>query len=179
MFTITTERAEDGPVIDFLLDRAFGPERQAKLSYSYRDGVAPLAHLSLVARANSHGSLVGSIRYWPVAVGPRQSPALLLGPLAVEPLLAGQGIGRALIGQSLDMAAWARHRLVLLVGDESYYGRFGFRPVAAQGIVMPGENPARLLGLELVSGALAQTAGSLRPWRSLRGGPDRLGRQAA
>jgi predicted N-acetyltransferase YhbS len=127
-----------------------------------------------VARADSHGTLVGSIRYWPVAIGPRQSPALLLGPLAVEPLLAGQGIGRALIGQSLDMAAWARHRAVLLVGDESYSGRVGFRPVATHGIVMPGENPARLLGLELVPGALAQTTGTLQPGRSLRRGARRL-----
>ena len=168
MFTITTERAEDGPAIETLLDRAFGPQRQSKLSYGYRAGMVPVIHLCLVARADSHGSIVGTIRYWPVAIGARRSPSLLLGPLAVEPSLAGQGIGRALIRQSLDMAAWARHESVLLVGDESYYGRFGFRPAAAQGIVMPGEDPARLLALEIVPGALANTSGALQPWRSVR-----------
>lgn len=135
-----------------------------------------------MARAESHDSLVGSVRYWPVAVGPRRLPALLLGPLAVEPLLAGEGIGRALMRQSLDMAAWARHRIVLLVGDLSYYGRFGFAPAPAHGVVMQGEDPARLLAHELVPGALAEAAGTLQPWRSVRGGPYRLesdARQAA
>jgi len=169
MFTITTERTEDGPAIESLLDRAFGPQRHSKLSYGYRNAVAPLVHLCLVARADSHGAIVGTIRYWPVAIGLRLQPALLLGPLAVEPSLAGQGIGRALMRQSLDMAAWARHRVVLLVGDEAYYGPFGFQPVAERGIVMPGENPARLLGLELAPGALAETSGALQPWRSVRG----------
>ncbi len=169
MFTITTERAEDGPAIEALLDRSFGPQRQAKLSYGYREGVAPSIHLCLAARADSDGAIVGTIRFLPVAVGVRRQPALLLGPLAVEPALSGQGIGRALIRQSLDMAGWARHRVVLLVGDESYYGRFGFRPAAPHGIVMPGENPARLLVLELVPDALAQAGGALLPWRSVRG----------
>lgn len=174
MFSITTERAEDGPAVETLLDRAFGPQRQSKLSYGYRAGVAPAVHLCLVARADTHGSIVGTIRYWPIAIGARRLPALLLGPLAVEPSLAGQGIGRALIRQSLDMAAWARHSSVLLVGDESYYGRFGFRPAAAHGIVMPGENPARLLALELVPGALAQASGTLQPRRSVRRRESRL-----
>lgn len=168
MFTITTERAEDGPAIETLLDRAFGPQRHSKLSYGFRADVMPAVHLCLVARADTHDSIVGTIRYWPIAIGARRSPSLLLGPLAVEPSLAGQGIGRALIRQSLDMAAWARHSSVLLVGDENYYGRFGFRPAAAHGIVMQGENPARLLALELVPGTLARTSGVLQPWRSVR-----------
>ena len=56
MFSITTERAEDGPAIENLLDRAFGPGRTNKLSYRYRRDVAPVAGLSLVARG-----LIGTI----------------------------------------------------------------------------------------------------------------------
>lgn len=169
MFTITTERAEDGPAIEILLDLAFGRQRHAKKSYVYRQGVAPLPELSLVARADADGALIGTIRYWPVAIGTRRSPALLLGPLAIHPDWAGRGAGRALVRQTLDMAAWARHGLVLLVGDLDYYGRFGFAPAAPYGIGMPGENPARLLAHELTPGVLARTSGSLQPWRSIRG----------
>lgn len=168
MFSITTERAEDGPAIETLLDLAFGPQRHEKLSYRYRQDVAPLPEFSLVARADADGALIGTIRYWPIAIGLRQSPALLLGPLAVHPDWAGKGAGRALIRQTLDMAAWARHRVVLLVGDLDYYGRFGFAPAAPHGIVMPGENPVRLLALGLAPDALDQTSGTLQPWRSVR-----------
>ncbi len=173
MFSITTERAEDGPAISALLDRAFGPQRARKISYRYRPGVAPLRELGLVAR-DADETVTGSVRYWPVTIGERHLPALLLGPLAVEPALAGQGIGRALIRESLDMAAWGRHARVLLVGELDYYGRFGFAPASAHGIVMPGENPARLLTHALVPGAFAEAAGMLQPWRSVRPGARQL-----
>jgi predicted N-acetyltransferase YhbS len=173
MFSITTERAEDGPAIDSLLDRAFGAGRTKKLSYRYRQDVAPVAGLSRVARAFGE-TVVGTIRYWPVSIGAKGQPALLLGPLAVEPTLAGQGIGRALIRESLDLAQWGRHSRVLLVGDQDYYGQFGFAPASTHGIVMPGENPARLLALALKPGTFDGTSGLLQPWRSVRGRSGRV-----
>jgi predicted N-acetyltransferase YhbS len=168
MFTITTERPEDGPAIEALLDTAFGPSRDSKVSYRYRDGVAPVAHLKLVARA-ADDAIIGTIRYWPVLVGAAQKPALLLGPLAVAAGWQSNGVGGALMRRSLDMAYWARHERVLLVGDYGYYKRFGFRPATPHGIVMPGENPARLLALPLAAGALEGCAGALQPWRWVRG----------
>jgi predicted N-acetyltransferase YhbS len=168
MFTITTERPEDGPAIETLLDTAFGPARDSKVSYRYRDGVAPVDNLKLVARA-ADDTLIGTIRHWPVLVGAAQKPGLLLGPLAVDPGWHAKGIGGALMHRSLDMASWARHERVLLVGDYGYYKRFGFRPATQHGIVMPGENPARLLALPLVAGALEGCAGAIQPWRWVRG----------
>ena len=162
MFEITTERPEDGPAIEDLLDQAFGYDRHAKTSYRYRRGRAPIGYLSLVARGPR--GLVGSIRYWPVEIGHGGSPALLLGPLAIHPAHQGAGIGRGLAYQSLDMAWWARHRLVLLVGDLSYYGRMGFRPASPCGIVMSDERPERLLAVELQRGALAEAEGPVLPW---------------
>ena len=44
-----------------------------------------------------------------------------------------------------------------------YYGRFGFKPVPPGQITLPGPvDPARLLALELVPGALAATTGMVR-----------------
>jgi len=167
MFTITTERAEDGPAIEALLDEAFGASRHAKVSYRYRAGVAPLANLKLVAR-DGDDAVIGTIRYWPVAIGRTMRQGLLLGPVAVAAGRQGQGIGAALIRRTLDMAAWAGHERVLLVGDPAYYSRFGFVPAAPLGIVMPGENPARLQALALVPHAFAGVSGAVQPWRWLR-----------
>jgi predicted N-acetyltransferase YhbS len=167
MFTITTERLEDGPAIEALLDAAFGPSRESKVSYRYRDGVAPVANLKLVARDNDD-RIIGTIRYWPVLVGHAAKPGLLLGPLAVAQDWQARSVGATLMRRSLDMAHWARHERVLLVGDYGYYKRFGFRPAAPHGIAMPGENPARLLALPLSAGALDGVAGPLQPWRWVR-----------
>ena len=170
MYTISGERPEDGPAIEAILDRAFGSERRRKASYRFRDHVAPEPRLSLVARDRG-GAAVGTIRFWPldVATAAATRPALLLGPVAVEPELKGQGIGRALIRAGLARATRAGHRLVLLVGDAAYYAPFGFEPAAQHGFVMQGEDPARLMALALVPNALAG-GGMLVARRSVRRG---------
>ena len=120
--------------------------------------MAPDTYLRLVARADADDDRVlGTIRYWPVSVGGHK--AMLLGPVAARPELKGKGIGKALIWRSLDMAAWANHRLVLLVGDLAYYGQFGFCPAHDDGLEMPGEEPAR------AAGRVARPGGARRyPW---------------
>jgi predicted N-acetyltransferase YhbS len=172
MFDITTERPEDSAGIETLLDAAFGANRHDKISYRYRDGAAPVPELRLVARERHRPGgygVIGTLRFWPVAIGAAADPALLLGPLAVAADWRRRGIGAGLIRQGLDMAAWARHRLVLLVGDQAYYGRFGFAPASRHGIVMPGENPDRLLARALCFGAFGGVGGPVMPWRPVRG----------
>ena len=163
MIEITPERPEDSAAIETLLDAAFGPNRQVKISYSYRDGVERLWPLCLVARDDAR--IIGTIRYWPIAIG--RSPALLLGPVAISAEHRAHGLGGALIRASLALAAENGHRAVLLVGDEPYYGRFGFHPARDHGVVMPRENAARVLALSL-DPANAFPAGEVRSWRSVR-----------
>ncbi|NBB69403.1 MAG: GNAT family N-acetyltransferase [Alphaproteobacteria bacterium] len=155
MFHLRAEAPGDGPAIEQLLDRAFGPERRAKASYALRDGVPAVAELARVAVTADGGRLVGTVRYWPIAVG--EDAALLLGPLGVEPARRGRGIGRALLRASL---AAVRARAVLLVGDPAYYGPLGFAP-APPTTIMPGEDPARLL---VDAAGPPPPAGTLRPW---------------
>ena len=175
MFQITTERPEDGAAIELLLDQAFGANRESKTSYRYRDSVKPVGDLKLVARSTAPGArLLGTLRFWPIEIDGRtlglgNQDALLLGPLAVAPDQQKHGIGSALMREGLDMAAWARHRIVLLVGDLGYYHRFGFAPALPHGVFMPGERQERLLVRALAPGALDGVGGEVQPWRSVRG----------
>jgi predicted N-acetyltransferase YhbS len=176
MFTIRAERAEDGPAIESLLDQAFGHGRRDRISYRYRLGVPADAALSHVA-CSARGFITATIRYWPVAIGPRSCPALLLGPLAVTGACQGKGVGTALVRFTLARATAAGHKRVLLVGDLPYYARFGFSSATPYGIAMPEEDPRRLLVLALTDGALDGVTGEVRRWRSVRLGG--AGRQAA
>ncbi len=90
-------------------------------------------------------------------------PALLLGPLIVDPAFHSKGIGRSLVEAAAAAAAKAGHRVVLLVGDEPYYGRLGFRRLPPGAVVMPGPvDPMRLLALPLAEGALDGLRGHVR-----------------
>ena len=102
----------------------------------------------------------------PICVG--DTKALLLGPLTVEPPFRGRGVGRALLDRALKDARAREHRLVLLVGDEPYYSRVGFKPVPKGLITMPGPvDYSRLLVAELVEGAFTGVSGAIRPDWSL------------
>ena len=161
-FTIKPESAALAPRVELLLDRVFGAGRREKASYLYREGVAPVQPLSWAA-FDHNKKLVGSIRYWPIQVGETGHPALLLGPLAITPQLAGKGIGRALTFRTLELAAEMGYDLVLLVGDYDYYKRFGFVPATPYGFVMPTEKrPERLQVTELRPGVLGRVSGEIR-----------------
>ena len=153
-FLLVPERPFDPDAIEQLLDRAFGPGRRARRSYSFREGIASDPALRFVA-LDPAGVLVGTLRFWPLVLLAPPAPsrrALLLGPLAVEPALNGRGVGRALVRHGLEAARATGHALVLLVGDPSYYAQFGFEPAAPLGFGMPGEDPARLQVLALAPG---------------------------
>jgi predicted N-acetyltransferase YhbS len=156
MWEIRAERPDDGAAIEALVEKCFGPGRFAKSAYRLREGVDPEQGLGFIAIGN--GALRGSVRFWPVAVGPAR--ALLLGPLAVEVLERGRGIGAALMQMGIDTARARGHRAIILVGDPPYYARVGFAPV--KGIVFPGPvDRARILGLALAGGGLDGLAGKV------------------
>src|SRR3984893_13473541 len=123
--TLSPQTPADLAAIEKLDERAFGPGRFARSAYRLRAGGEPDYALSFVARVGT--LLVGANRMTPIFCANR--PALLLGPLTVDPPFRAGGIGEELVMKSLDAARAAGHRLVLLVGDMSYYGRMGFAPV--------------------------------------------------
>src|SRR3546814_2801423 len=155
--TIVPERPQDAALISPLLDRTFGFDRIRKTVYRLREHLDPLPELSFSAVADDDGFLA-SIRYWPIAIA--GTPAILLGPLAVEPALQGRGIGKALVRHSLEAAQQAGHRICVVVGDPSSYRPFGFIPASGQGLSLPGPvEPARFQVEALVPGALVGVHG--------------------
>jgi len=155
VYALRPETAQDWWEVEALYDLCFAPGREALSSYRLRDGVSPVADLSCVAR-DSDGILAGAIRYWPVQIGAHK--ALLLGPVAVHPTRQGEGLGGALIRDSLARAqenGWDR---VMLVGDEPYYAKFGFARLDDVSMPPP-TNPARVLGLHV----------NTRVWQDVRG----------
>lgn len=147
--------------IEDLNDLAFGPGRFAKTAHRLREGVEPDPALSLVALFGER--LGGSVTMTPIRIG--AAPALLLGPLAVHPDFERRGVGSNLVRTTMALASGFGHKLVLLVGDEAYYGSFGFRRVDGNRIRLPGPaDPKRVLMAELVPGAFETADGAVKNW---------------
>jgi len=131
--------------IDALLDLCFGPARQLRTAALLRQGAAPIAKAGFVALDD--GCLVGSIAAhrlnW---VHPRRTrPIALVGPVVSHPARRGERIGTRLMDlalaeiDSLGLAA-------CLIGDEPYYGRWGFSARHTSQWILPGPvDRARLL----------------------------------
>ncbi len=156
---LQAERQEDASLVDALIDRAFGPGRLTKTAERLREHNVPLHDLSLVAWAD--GEAVGCVRMWPIHIG--STPAVLLGPFAVEDAWRSRGLGGQLIEAACAAAGRAGHGVILLVGDEPYFHKLDFRVVPASLANMPGPvNPARLLWRALKPGALDGVHGDVQ-----------------
>jgi predicted N-acetyltransferase YhbS len=159
-FVIRAERGSDVAQREALLDACFGANRAARTCQRLRDGRAPADGLavSVVRR----GKLVGTVRLWHVSAG--GIPALMLGPLAVDPSCRKLGIGAALMDHALAAAKSGGHGAIILLGDEPYYARFGFSREKAESLSLPGPfERHRLLGLELREGELDGASGLITP----------------
>lgn len=150
---IRLETAADDAAIEALQAEAFGPGRFARTAFRIREGVAHAPELSLVGL---HGERVaGSVRLTPILIG--ETPSMLLGPLTVDPEFKNRGLGKALLRAVLSAAEAAGETCVLLVGDEPYYGPFGFKRAAPGSLSLPGPvDQARVL-IALLNGAEAPT----------------------
>lgn len=129
--TIRPETMADHAAIEEVIARAFAPKPYADgdeqvLPDRFRANGA-LA-LSLVAERD--GQIVGQVTLTPARAADGSTGWYGLGPIAVEPALQGQGIGGALIRAAIG---WMRARDAagcVLVGNPSYYSRFGWRAFA-------------------------------------------------
>lgn len=168
MFTFDQERISDAADITSILNTVFGADRKKKASYALRQSVQPIEALCRVARHEQ--GIAATIRFWPVTVSDlltaKETPSILLGPLAVRPEFQGCGIGSRLMDHALELTAGQGHERILLVGDRDYYGRFGFVPVLPSFITLPGGQDARRL-LVKQSARLSSlpAVGTLTPWK--------------
>src|SRR5712671_3626938 len=159
-FVIRAERALDVVAREALLDACFGENRHMRTCQRLRDGRAPAEGLAL--SAVRQGRLVGTLRLWHVSAGGVR--ALVLGPLAVDPSCRELGVGAALMNHALAAARARGHGAVILLGDASYYARFGFSAQKTGELSLPGPfERSRLLGLELSEGALDGAWGMIAP----------------
>lgn len=155
---LRSERPEDALRVEGLVDRAFGPGRFVKVSERVREFALFRPDLSICAWEPDR--LAGVARQWQVTVAGRA--VAFLGPLAVEDDARHKGLGGLLVTRACEAAEAAGLAAVLLVGDEPYFGRFGFAAAPSRGVVLPGPVDQRRV-LACVFDPSAVLEGPVRP----------------
>ncbi|MFD0915780.1 GNAT family N-acetyltransferase [Pseudahrensia aquimaris] len=153
--TIRPERLDDAPLIETITWSVFGPGMTARAAYVLREGVDHEMPLSFVAELN--GAIIGTVRLTKVCIG--DDIALMLGPLAVLTEHKSKGAGKLLMAEAVkasrEHSRQGGPKAIMLVGDEPYYGPFGFKRVPAGSIVLPRPaDPNRILVCALEEGVV-------------------------
>lgn len=164
-YSIDLQKSSDTAAVEQLIATCFGPNRTKRTVYAFRDGVPPYPEFCFVAR-DDDGAVVATLRFWPVQL-PDGRVLPLLGPLAVEQVLRGKGVGKALLRHGIEAVRQAGHDGILIIGDPAYYGAFGFSVDQVAAMDMPGSvHPLTFMGLDFGrDGAtpLASVAGTVQP----------------
>lgn len=157
--TYVQESPAHNQQIEEINAEAFGPGRFTRAAHFIREGGPHDTSLSFVALDGDR--VIASVRLTRVTIG--GTPAVMLGPLAVRPEFKNRGIGRHLMQMSMNASKAVGDRLIVLVGDEPYYGPFGFKMIKPGSVIMPAPvDPRRLLVCELSEGAMNHVSGVMR-----------------
>jgi putative acetyltransferase len=151
---IRGEEPGDEAAIGAVHEASFPSVLEARLVDALR--ASGQLRVSLVA-ANGD-VVVGHIAFSPVTA-PDTTAGVGLGPVAVLPEYRRLGIAARLIREGLAQCIRAGFGFVVLIGEPSYYHRFGFAPASAWGLHDEFGGGIAFQALELLPGAIPRTGG--------------------
>jgi len=156
---IRPEQPRDREQVRKVNEAAFARTDEADLVENLHAEGAVL--LSLVAEVDSQ--IAGHILFSRMTIATAQGPvaAVSLAPMAVLPNHQGRNIGSQLVRHSLAELASRGEQIVIVLGHEHYYSRFGFSSEKARPLASPFP-PEAFMALELTEGALAGIHGAIR-----------------
>ncbi|MCL2362003.1 MAG: N-acetyltransferase [Defluviitaleaceae bacterium] len=159
------ERPEDHYAVESLTRAAFWKSNWSSepricdehlLVHRLRKCPSYVPELNYVAEID--GKIVGHIIYTKskiVDTSGKEYEMLTFGPLSAMPEYQGNGIGKALMLHTFEVARDLGYRAVIIFGHPDYYPRVGFRRAAAFGITTPDSKTFDpFMVLPLYNGAL-------------------------
>ena len=164
---IRQETEQDYQVSEQVIEKAFAEAEYSDhtehlLVANLRKSDVFVPQLSLVAE--DEGEIVGHILLTKLIIkdGEEGHESLALAPVSVLPRHQKKGVGSALIRKSIEIARHLGFRSVIVLGYDTYYPRFGFKPAHLWGIKAPFDvSKEAFMALELMDGSLDQVKGTV------------------
>jgi len=148
--------------IEALYDRTFGPGHFAKTAERLREG--NLSRPDLTRIAVSEDEVIGVCRIWPIVVGEARTPAVFVGPVAVDPGFQGQRLGLTVTGEALEAATSAGCGAAVIIGAPDYFGELGFNVVAPDRFSFPGPQDMSRVMVRDLAGSADTLSGPIRAY---------------
>lgn len=160
MLLIRREKQSDILSIRKVNESVFNVPIEAHLVDLLRE--ANKATISLVAMFNDR--LVGPILFSPIKIelNPRNMRGLGLAPLAVLPEYQERGISSRLVTKGLEECRYEGYDLVVVLGHESYFTRFGFKRASLYDLSNEYNIDENFMALELKQGTLSAVSGLVK-----------------
>ena len=137
---IRSEEPSDVVAIEALITTAFlNAEHTSHTEQFIVNSLRKAGQLSVSLVAEDNCGIVGYVALSPVSISDGADGWYGLGPIAVAPDRQGQGIGSRLMRQAVAELRRLGAAGCVVLGDPSYYGRFGFR--AEPTLVLPDVPP--------------------------------------
>ena len=127
-YTIRREEPSDIEAIDQLTKSAFASAAYSSGTESFIiKALRTNGQLTVSLVVEEEGMLIGHIAISPVTISSGTEGWFGLGPVSVVPAKQGSGIGSSLIRAAIDALRELHAAGCVVLGEPSYYGRFGFR----------------------------------------------------
>ena len=143
---IRPENPTDGFTIETLTRTAFATHPMSDHTEQFIiAGLRKAGVLSISLVAILKEAIVGHIAFSPVTLSDGTAGWFGLGPLAVDPIHQGLGIGQALVKAGLDRLKNQGANGCVVVGAKAFYGRFGF--TQHEGLKLEGVPPEYFIAM--------------------------------
>lgn len=126
------------------------------------DALRVNGHLALSLVEERAQQVIGHVAFSPVATEPPTRDGWGLAPVAVLPDFQRRGVANALIEAGLEHGRETGIPFVVVLGEPSYYGRFGFQPASGFGLASEYDAGDAFMALELQPAGLETVGGLVR-----------------
>ena len=154
---VRSEESEDQGSIRELHGASFPTPCEARLV----DALRAAGRLCVSLVAVEQGKVAGHVAFSPVSVL-GTSDGVGLGPVAVLAPYRRRGIGEQLIREGMMVCERAGSGFVVVLGEPSYYRRFGFMPASGWGLRDEYGGGGAFQALELRPGSIPHAGGLVR-----------------
>lgn len=139
---IRATQSDDWPQIYSLIERVFLRKDESRFMKQLNESSEIVSSYIIERNAEILGLIVYSrLQILNLENGQPLQSGLVMAPFIIDPAWQGHGLGSELIEFTHEKIQEGEEKICFLLGEESYYSRFGYKNELAEGFESPYQGP--------------------------------------